>query len=307
MQLRIFIEPQLGATYEDQLAMARATEDAGFDGFFRSEHYLAPGEGGLPGPTDSWVTLGAIARETERIRLGTLVSSVTFRLPGPLAVAVAQVDAMSGGRVELGLGTGWLDREHDAYGVPFGSFATRFEMLEEQLQIVTGMWAAPAGERFSFSGKHYRLADCPALPKPAQTPHPPLIVGGVGSRRTPQLAARYADEFNAPFLSVSEAAAAFDRVREACAAIDRPVPVLSQTLTVVCGRDDAEVARRASAVQVEASGAEDRRAVGTPGKVVDLIGRFAEVGATRFYLQLLDVRDLDQVGVLAERVAPQLA
>lgn len=307
MKLRIFVEPQQGASYEEQLAVARVAEDAGFDGFFRSEHYLAMGTSGLPGPTDSWVTLGAIARETSRIRLGTLVSSVTFRLPGPLAVAVAQVDAMSGGRVELGLGAGWFDREHEAYGVPFGSFADRFEMLGEQLQILTGLWSTPAGEHFSFTGRHYRITDSPALPKPVQSPHPPLIIGGVGPRRTPELAARYASEFNAPFLSVSETTEAFARVRAACAASGRPVPVLSQTLNVVCGRDEAEVARRAAAVGVEREGMADRRAVGTPSAVVDLLGRFGEAGASVAYLQLLDLRDLDQVELLAAEVAPQLA
>jgi len=185
VKLRIFVEPQQGASYEQLLAVAQATEALGFDAFFRSDHYLSMGGDGLPGPTDAWVTLAALARETTRIRLGTLVSSATFRWPGVLAITVAQVDAMSGGRVELGLGTGWYDGEHTAYGIPFPALGERFERLEEQLAILTGLWATPVGEKFSYSGTHYTLEDSPALPKPLQQPYPPLILGGAGARRTP--------------------------------------------------------------------------------------------------------------------------
>src|SRR5580692_5295052 len=204
MKLRIFVEPQQGASYAQQLAVAQAAEALGFDAFFRSDHFLAMGGDGLPGPTDSWVTLGGIARETERIRLGTLVTSATFRLPGLLAVQVAQVDAMSGGRVELGLGAGWYDAEHSAYGVPFPATHERMERLEEQYAILTGLWGTPEDETFSFDGRHYHLKDSPALPKPVQRPHPPLIVGGHGPKRTPRLAATYASEFNLPFASVAD-------------------------------------------------------------------------------------------------------
>ena len=186
MQLRVFAEPQEGATYEQQLAAAQAAERLGFGAFFRSDHFvrIRPGDP-LPGPTDSWVTLGALARETSTIRLGTLVTSATFRLPGPLAVAVAQVDAMSGGRVELGVGSGWFEREHAAYGIPFGTRGERFDRLEEQLAILAGLWATRPGESFSFEGAHYSLLDCPALPRPAGASGPPLIVGGRarGARR----------------------------------------------------------------------------------------------------------------------------
>ena len=170
MQLRIFTEPQQGASYDQLLAVARAAEAHGFDAFFRSDHFLAMGTDGMPGPTDAWVTLGALAVQTERIRLGTLVTSATFRLPGPLAIQVAQVDQMSGGRVELGIGAGWYEAEHKAYGIPFPSLGDRFERLDEQLAIVTRLWKNPVGARFSFSGKHYQIADSPALPKPAQAP-----------------------------------------------------------------------------------------------------------------------------------------
>ena len=216
MRLRIFTEPQQGTTYDQQLAMARIAEAEGFDAFFRSDHYLHFGEGdGQPGPTDSWTTLAALARETSTIRLGTLVTPATFRLPGPLAIAVAQVDAMSGGRVELGLGAGWFDTEHAAYGIPFGTFGERFERLTEQLEIITGLWSTPAGKTFDHEGHHYRLQDSPALPKPVQQPHPPLILGGAGPKRTPALAARFADEFNMPFHPIGVAAESFGRVRTA--------------------------------------------------------------------------------------------
>ena len=219
--LRIFTEPQQGATYDDLLAVARETERLGFDAFFRSDHYMAMGGGGEPGPTDAWTTLAGLARETSRIRLGTLMTAASFRLPGPLAIAVAQIDAMSGGRVELGIGTGWFEQEHAAYGIPFPSLRERFERLDEQLAIVTGLWTTPAGERFSWDGIHYRLTDSPALPKPAQSPRPPVIVGGWGRTRTPRLAARYADEFNVPFSPLSAFDSQVAAVRAACEAVDR--------------------------------------------------------------------------------------
>src|SRR5262245_36064593 len=159
MRLCVFVEPQQGATYDAQLAVAQRAEALGFDGFFRSDHFLSMGGvNGLPGPTDSWVTLGALARETSRLRLGTLVTSATFRLPGPLAIAVAQVDAMSGGRVELGIGAGWFETEHQAYGVPFPPVGERFDRLEEQLAIITGLWA---DGRFSYQGRHFDVVDSP--------------------------------------------------------------------------------------------------------------------------------------------------
>ena len=217
MHLRIMTEPQQGADYGRLLAVARATEQLGFDAFFRSDHYLNMGDGdGLPGPTDAWLTLAGLALQTSRIKLGTLVTPATFRYPGPLAISVAQVDDMSGGRVELGIGAGWYQAEHAAYAIPFPDTAERFDRLEEQLAIITGLWDVPVGERFSFAGKFYSVTDSPGLPKPVQRPHPPILIGGKGPRRTPQLAARYADEFNVPFSSVEDTAAAFGRVREAC-------------------------------------------------------------------------------------------
>jgi F420-dependent oxidoreductase-like protein len=308
MRLRIFIEPQQGASYETQLRVAKAAEDLGFDAFFRSDHLQVMGDfDGLPGPTDSWVTLAGIARETSRVRLGTLVTAGTFRLPGPLAVSVAQVDDMSGGRVELGLGTGWYEVEHASYGIPFPSLGERFERLEEQLEIVTALWETPVGERFSFTGKHYRLTDSPALPKPAQNPRPPVLLGGAGAKRTPRLAARFADEFNVPFHPIEETGKAFDRVRAACAEAGRDKPmVYSAAQVVCCGRDDAEFRRRAEAIKRDPASLPAEGLAGSPAEVVEHIGRFAELGAERIYLQVLDLSDLDHLELLASEVLPQV-
>ena len=304
----IFTEPQHGAGYSDQRRIARLAEDTGFDGFFRSDHFLTSVGDGLPGPTDSWVTLGALAIETTRIRLGTLVTSATFRPPGPLAISVAQVDEMSRGRVELGLGSGWFEREHSAYGIPFPPVGERFDRLEEQLEIISGLWTSSGP--YSFSGKHYQIVDSPGLPKPVQSPRPPIIVGGRGKRRTPALAARFADEFNTPFVPPAEAKALFARVREACEASGRISPLaLSSAVVLCCGRDDAEVARRAAAIgrSVEEMRDAGDAVVGTPGEVVEQISRYAEAGASRMFLQALDISDLYHVELVASSVLPQLA
>jgi F420-dependent oxidoreductase-like protein len=308
VKVRIFVEPQQGATYEQLLAVAQTTEACGFDAFFRSDHYLSMGGDGLPGPTDAWVTLAALARETSRIRLGTLVSSATFRWPGVLAITVAQVDAMSGGRVELGLGTGWYDGEHTAYGIPFPALGERFARLEEQLAILTGLWATPVGETFSYAGTHYQLENSPALPKPFQQPHPPLILGGAGAKRTPRLAAAYADEFNVPFHGVAATQAQFTRVREACAASNRDPATLtlSAAQVVCCGADEAEVAARAKAIGREADELRANGAAGTPDEVVARLRELAAAGADTVYLQVLDLNDLDHLRLLSERVLPNV-
>ncbi len=309
MQLRIMTEPQQGADYGRQLAVARATEQLGFDAFFRSDHYLSMGEGdGLPGPTDAWLTLAGLALQTSRIKLGTLVSPITFRYLGPLAISVAQVDEMSGGRVELGIGTGWFQAEHAAYGIPFPDTAGRFDRLEEQLAIITGLWDTAIGERFSFAGKFYQVTDSPGLPKPVQRPHPPILLGGKGPRRTPRLAARYADEFNVPFSTVEETRAAFGRVREACQAAGRDPDslVCSAAQTVCCGRDEAELARRARVIGWDLATQRADGLVGTPEEIVDRIGTFAGLGATRIYLQVVDLHDLDHLELIASEVMPQV-
>lgn len=308
MDLRIFTEPQQGATYEDLLRVARATEDLGFAAFFRSDHYLAMGVDGLPGPTDAWLTLAGLARETSRIRLGTLVTSATFRHPGQLAIEVAQVDQMSRGRIELGLGAGWFEREHAAYGIPFPSLADRFDRLEESFEIITGLWNTPTGRTFDFEGAHYQLSNSPALPKPVQEPRPPIIVGGKGKRRTPALAARFADEFNVVFEPVAEAGAQIGRVRAACATAGRRPESMrfSAALVLCCGRDEAEFGRRAAAIGREPDELRANGAAGTPDEVVATIESYRAVGVERIYLQTLDLGDLDHLELVAHRVAPQL-
>jgi F420-dependent oxidoreductase-like protein len=310
MDLRVFTEPQQGASYDDLLRVAKATEELGFDAFFRSDHYKRIGRGHPgAGSTDAWVTLGALARETSTIRLGTLLSPVTFRLPGPLAISVAQVDQMSGGRVELGLGTGWFGEEHVAYGIPFHTTTDRFERLAEQLAIITGLWTTDAGETFSHHGTHYTLEDSPGLPKPVQQPRPPIIVGGHGARRTPGLAARFADEFNIPFPdSVATASAQFERIRQACHDAGRdPADIrLSAALVLCCGRDDAEVGRRAQAIGQTPEQLQRGQAVGTVAALVDRLGQYAEAGAARIYLQTLDLSDLDHLELVASEVKAQV-
>ncbi|MFD4459752.1 LLM class F420-dependent oxidoreductase [Nocardia sp. NPDC058480] len=305
MDLRIFTEPQQGADYDTLLSVARATEELDFDAFFRSDHYLAMGDAsGLPGPTDAWITLAGLARDTSRIRLGTLVTAATFRMPGPLAIQVAQVDQMSGGRVELGLGSGWFAAEHAAYGIPFPD--NRFGLLEEQLAIVTGLWETKPGATFSFDGAHYQLTDSPALPKPVQDPVP-VIIGGNGKVRTPRLAARYATEFNMPFASVADSAAQFDRVRAAVRTAGRTDELVYSNALVACvGRTDAEVARRAAAIGREVDELKTNGLAGSPAEVVDKIAHYREIGASRIYLQILDLADLDHLELIAAEVQSQL-
>ncbi|MEV0129730.1 TIGR03560 family F420-dependent LLM class oxidoreductase [Dactylosporangium sp. NPDC050688] len=310
MDFRVFVEPQLaGASYRQQLATAQVAEDLGYDGFFRSDHYLpeqAAGQAQPPaaGATDSWLTLAGIARETRSIRLGTLMSAATLRLPGQLAIQVAQVDDMSDGRVELGLGTGWHEAEHLAYGVPFP--AQRFDRFEEQLRIVTGLLGADAP--FDFDGEHYRLRAAPPLPSVRQRPRPPVIVGGRGRRRTPLLAAHHADEFNIAFVRPDQAVHHFELVRQACREIGRDAGTLtySAALVVCCGTSDAEVTARANRV---GRGAAELRATGlagSPAELVDKLGRYAEAGVQRCYLQFLDGTDFDHLELVAQQVVSQL-
>jgi F420-dependent oxidoreductase-like protein len=313
MDLRIFTEPQQGATYDDLLTVAKATEDLGFDAFFRSDHYLSMGGEGLPGPTDAWTTLAGLARETSRIKLGTLVTSATFRHPGVLAIQVAQVDQMSGGRVELGLGAGWFAEEHSAYGIPFP--AKRFGPLTEQLEVITGLWGTPVGERFSYEGEHYTLVNSPALPKPVQTSPidpsragVPVIVGGLGPKKTPALAARFATEFNLSFPALDQIGEKLDGVRAACREIGRDPEsiIMSSALVLVAGKDDAEVDRRAAAIGRDPLEVRGVGIAGTPTAIVDRLGALAELGVSRVYLQVLDLQDLDHLELVASEVMPQL-
>jgi F420-dependent oxidoreductase-like protein len=307
MDLRVFTEPQQGATYETLLRVARAAEELNYGAFFRSDHYLHMGAvDGLPGPTDAWITLAGLARETTRIRLGTLMTAGTFRLPGVLAIQVAQVDQMSGGRVELGLGSGWYAEEHAAYGIPFPK--EKFGRLEEQLAVVTGLWNTPVGERFDFDGTYYQLSDSPALPKPVQG-RVPVLIGGHGARRTPALAAQYAAEFNIPFASLADTEQQFTRVRAAAEARGRRADdlVYSNALVACVGKTDAEVKRRAEAIGRDVDELKANGLAGSPAEVVERISAFQAVGSQRMYLQMLDLDDLDHLELIASDVMPQLS
>jgi len=305
MKLRIFTEPQQGALYKDLLAVAQHAETLGFDGFFRSDHYVKMGDqaSGLPGPSDAWITLAGIARETSTIRLGTLVNSSTFRYPGVLAISIANVDDMSNGRVELGLGAGWFNDEHSSYGIPFPALGERFDRLEEQLAIVTGLWKTPIDQTFSFDGKHFQLINSPALPKPVQSPVP-IIIGGGGPKRTPALAARYASEFNLPFSSKEFFAQQCDRVRTACTEIGRdPNSLVYSTALIVCiGKTDADIKRRAAYLGREVDELKENGVCGTPAEAIEKLQSWKAVGAERTYLQVLDLNDFDQLDLIASEV-----
>lgn len=310
MDFCVFVEPQQGATYSDQLAVAQAAERLGYSAFFRSDHYLKMAGDGLPGPTDSWVTLAGIARETSTIRLGTMVTSATFRYPGPLAISVAQVDEMSGGRVELGLGAGWFEEEHLAYAIPFPPLGERFDRLTEQLQILTGMWGTPVGDTFDFAGTHYTVKDSPGLPKPVQTPHPPIIIGGQGAKRTPALAAQFASEFNIPFVPLDTLKTQFERVAAAVEGAGRSADsmIYSAAFVLCAGADEAQIAKRAAAIGREVDELRSNSPlVGTSTEIVDKLGPFIEAGVQRVYLQVLDMSDLDHVEFFANEVVRQFS
>lgn len=317
LDFRIFTEPQQGAAHADLLRVAQAAHTLGYSAFFRSDHVLTMGGDGLPGPSESYVSLGAIAAQVPDIRLGTLVTSATFRHPSMLAIAAAQVDDISGGRLELGLGSGWFEAEHTAYGLPFGSsFGERFDRLTEQLEIITGLWSTPIGQTFDHDGPTWTLRGAPGLPKPVQrsarnadVPHIPIIIGGRGPKRTPALAARFADEFNLGFPDeVAAGTAQYGRVRAACEQAGRdPDDLVYSFAHVLCvGADDAEYARRAAAIGRDA---DELRAAsplaGTVDEVVDGIGTWAAAGAQRFYLQVLDLHDLEHLDLVAREVRPQ--
>ncbi len=311
MDLRIFTEPQQGATYDDLLTVALAAERLGFGAFFRSDHYLKMGGvSGLPGPTDAWVTLGALARETNTIRLGTLVTSATFRHPGPLAVSVAQVDQMSGGRIEFGFGAGWYTAEHSAYAIPFPDLGERFERFEDQLAIITGLWADSVGadSPFTYEGRHHSVKDSPGLPKPVQRPIP-IIIGGGGPKRTPRLAATYAAEFNAPFRSPEGAAELFANVRKACETHGRDpsTMVMSSALVIICGESDADITRRATAIGRDADELRTNGLCGTPDEIVARLEQWAAIGASRMYTQILDLSDLEHLELIGRSVLGRVA
>ena len=305
--LRVFTEPQQGATYDQLLAVARTAEAAGYGAFFRSDHYLKMGSvSGLPGVTDAWTTLAGLARDTSTIRLGTLVTPVTFRQPGSFAVIAAQVDQMSGGRVDIGIGAGWYGAEHDAFGLPFPELADRYNLLEDSLAILTGAWGAPSGSTYDYEGTSVTVHIPADTVRPAQHPHPPIVLGGQGNPKSARLAATYADEYNTAFVPIEKMKTTHDKVRAACEAAGRDPGsiVYSAALVLCCGEDENEVARRAAAIGREVDELREQGLAGTPDEVLDKLGRYADAGAERFYLQVLDVSDLDQLRLVAEQVLP---
>jgi F420-dependent oxidoreductase-like protein len=300
------MEPRHGASYSEILALALATEQAGFDAFFRSDHLMGvdPTDRSYR-PTDSWTTLGGLARDTERVRLGTLVTAATYRLPGLLAAIVASVDEMSGGRIELGIGTGWYEREHAAFGLPFPPMKERFDRLEEELAIITGLWLA-GDQNFSFDGRYYRIDDNQSPPQVTQRPHPPIIVGGAGPKRTPAIAARFATEFNAALSSVEQARARFGVFAAACEAIGRDPSGARKSgfIPVAIGSTQAEADRRAEIVG--SSRIRESMLIGSPALLTDRIAELAKVGADTVYLHIFDIHDLDHIALIGAEVLCQL-
>jgi F420-dependent oxidoreductase-like protein len=307
-ELAILLEPRHGAHYEQILELALAAERSGLDAFHRSDHYLGvdPDDAGYRS-TDSWTTIAGLARETTRIRLGALVTAGTLRLPGPLAVAVATANGMSGGRVELGLGAGWYEQEHRQFGIPFPSMRERFDRLEEQLEIITGLWRTPSGEAYSFAGCHYTIEENRAFA--GKWPAPPIIVGGLGPRRTPELAARYADEFNAAFAELEVARERFALVRRRAEELGRdPASVrLSVVIPRVCiGIDAADVAHRRRVLGPPVGAIPDQGMSGSPAYVADRLAEWVQAGIDRIYIHQLEVDDIEHVRLLGEEVAPRL-
>jgi F420-dependent oxidoreductase-like protein len=315
VRFALMIEPQMGLTYDEQLAVARRAEAAGFEALFRSDHYESfPGQSDAP-TTDAWAVLAGLARETSRIGLGALVSPVTFRAPGNLAKVVVTVDEMSGGRIEVGLGAGWHADEHRRHGFPFPEIGERADLLEETLEVVHGLWEGPDG--WSFIGNHVAVEDARFRPKPGSIAgrdggRPRIIVGGTGSPRSYRIAARYADEFNLSSASPQVAAQKFAALDEALRAADREPSTLTHSamVGVLIGRDRDEVRRREAELlrafgedEAGESWFEPRRARwvhGTPEEARATVARFAEVGVERLMLQDFLPRDLEMIDLAAE-------
>jgi F420-dependent oxidoreductase-like protein len=313
----LMIEGQEGVTWEQWLSLALACEEHGFEALFTSDHYYSVMGAPDRGSSDAWTMLAALAARTGRIRLGTLVSPVTFRHPTVLAKAATTVDRISGGRAEVGLGAGWWKEEHHTHGFPFPPVGERMDMLEEQLQIVHGLFKEPV---FSFEGQHYTLRDCPFAPKPVQRPHMPVIVGGKGGRRIARLAARWADEYNTFFVEPDEARERFARVREAVDAEGRDQSTFTTSLMtgVAVGAGREELLHRVERLMrfdpdavgppqdylddLDSQGA----VVGTPDKVLERLAAFEEAGVQRIMLQDLLVDDLDMLALLGSEVFPRM-
>lgn len=317
MRFALMTEPQQGLTYDEILAVARAAESAGFETFFRSDHYASSPAGSGLRTTDTWATLAGLARDTRRIGLGSLVSPVTFRHPGNLAKVVTTVDEMSGGRVEVGVGAGWNEEEHRQLGLPFPDAPTRFDMLEEELQMLHGFWTEPDG--WGFEGRHWQVAGARFDPKPVPRSgrrHPHLIIGGAGRPRTARLAARYADEFNLVSATPERASEAFAAVRSACDEVGRdPDELVYSAMTgVLVGADESELHERVRGQLAsfgEAADADtwlaerrDRWIMGTPDQALERVHALAEAGVQRLMLQDFLPRDLEMVRLLGEQIRP---
>ena len=303
MDFRIFTEPQQGAGYHRLATLAKHAEQKGFNGFFVSDHYHVMGEiDPRQGPTDAMTTLAGLARDTDEIRLGTLVCSSTFRQPGQLAIIAAEIDQMSSGRLELGVGAGWFDREHEALGINFPPLGERFDRMEDQLAILELFKIVSPDTTFDYAGKTISLKNCLPIPKSTQKPGIPVIVGGGGPKRTPYLAARFADEFNLPFSSPDNFQAQVNRDKDACETIGRdPNNVTYSVAQVLCvGESENELIRRASSIGRELSDLIDNGVAGTLDQARARIQAFHDMGATRIYLQVLDEDDLDHISLLSK-------
>jgi len=300
----------MGGSYAQLLRLARAAEAAGYDAFFRSDHLRAGRDRAEPA-LEAWTTLAGLARDTGRIRLGTLVTPVTFRHPSVLAREVATVDELSGGRLELGVGTGWFEAEHTTLGIDFPPLGERTERLAEAVEVITRLWT---GRAVSFEGRHYRLAGAQALPRPVQDPFP-LIVGGQGGRRSLELAVRHATEYNTTSADPAAAAQTFARARQACVAAGRdPASLrLSWMGTVLVASDQATLRRRAAQVaawtgdpdtdpDVLLAQLDARSVVGLPAQAAERLQQYVDAGAQRIYARIWDLDDLDQISEIAELV-----
>ena len=316
MDVCLMIEGQEGVTWEQWVALGLACQEHGFAGLFRSDHYVSFSHPAEYGTLDAWATLAALGTRTERIRLGTLVSPVTFRHPSVLAKSVVTADHASGGRVELGMGAGWFEEEHRAFGFPFPETSERLDMLEEQIEIVHRLWDRDEDE-VSFAGRHYRLEGCHSLPKPLQEPHPPLIIGGHGGPRALRLAAMWADEYNLTFEGPARCREVRDRLSKECEVAGRDpgaVRLSLMTFTMV-GSDRADLERRAARLLDRRGDRSDpgdfldglpaERLRGTPQQLLEQLAELAEAGIERVMMQHLLHDDLEAVAFIGKEVIPQ--
>jgi F420-dependent oxidoreductase-like protein len=316
MRLCLMIEGQEDVTWPQWIALAETCERVGLEGLFRSDHYVSVDEGATRGSLDAWTTLAGLAARTERIRLGTMVSPTTFRHPSVLGRAATTVDHISGGRAELGLGAGWYEREHRAFGFPFGPLGERMEVFEEQAEIIVGQWTT---ESFSYSGRHYVLEDCDALPRPVQRPHPPVIIGGSGKRRTVEVAVRLGQEYNVVGPTVEESRDLRRRMDEACDRHGRdPRTLVLSAMCMVCvGEDTAQAEARAQRLAdlgfEQGDGASvlaenrDSWVCGTVDEAVARLRELADAGVERIMLQHLLHDDLDAVELFGRELVPAVS